>query len=134
MAVLQQIDQQLDALVENWTRTLLDNLDDPTARKSIDLLPGEQKAAVKAFLKAKELPDKIGNDLVQGVQTALSGLVAIRVRPDDILDALSDGGAPSTVEQLRSRFDGFVQKLTAGKEQAKVRLVIQRGEATGGEP
>jgi hypothetical protein len=133
LAILQQIDQQLDALVENWTRTLLDNLDDPTARKSIDLLPTEQKAAVKGFLRAKKLPGKIGNDLVQGVQTALSGLVAISVKPDDLLDTLSCGGAPCTVEQLRTRFEEFLQRITRGREVSKVRLVIDRGEQNGGE-
>ena len=51
----------------NWTRTLLENLDDPTARKSIDLLPGEQKAAVNGFLRAKKLPDRFGNERVPGV-------------------------------------------------------------------
>ena len=77
VAVLDQIDQQLDGLLENWTKTLLDNLDDPTAKKSIKLLPDAQKEAVDAFLKAKKLPEKISNDLVQGMQTALSGLIAI---------------------------------------------------------
>ena len=56
MAVLQQIDQQLDGLLENWSKTLLENLDDPTAKKSIKLLPDDQKEAVNAFLKAKTLP------------------------------------------------------------------------------
>jgi hypothetical protein len=128
-AVLQQIDGQLDALLENWTRTLLENLADPTVQQSINLLPQDQKTAVNAFLKAKKLPDKISNDLVQGMQTALSGLVAITVRPDELVDVLSDSGAPCTVDQLRTRFDEFLQKITRGKEAAKVRLVIQRGEA-----
>jgi Family of unknown function (DUF6079) len=43
-AVLVQIDQQLDALMENWTKTLLDNLDDPSARKSINLLPDRERS------------------------------------------------------------------------------------------
>ena len=86
--MLDQIDQQLDGLLENWTKTLLENLDDPTARKSIKLLPEAQKAAVDAFLKGKKLPEKISNDLVQGMQQALSGLIAILVKPADLLDAL----------------------------------------------
>jgi energy-coupling factor transporter ATP-binding protein EcfA2 len=131
MAVLQQIDQQLDVLVENWTRTLVENLDDPTARKSIDLLPSEQKAAVNGFLKAKKLPDKIGNELVQGMQTALSGLIAISVKPADFLGALSGGGAPCTIEQIRTRFEEFLHKITRGRETGKVRLVIDRGETLG---
>jgi Family of unknown function (DUF6079) len=132
VAVLDQIDQQqLDGLLGNWTKTLLDNLDDPTAKKSIKLLPDEQREAVNAFLKGKKLPEKIGNDLVQGMQTALSGLIAISVKPVDLLDALSDGGAPCTVEQIQTRFEEFVQKITRGKEPAKVRLVIDRGETPG---
>ncbi|MDX2029362.1 MAG: DUF6079 family protein [Blastocatellia bacterium] len=131
VAVLEQIDQQLDGLLENWTRTLLDNLDDPTARKSIKLLPGEQKETVNAFLKSRKLPEKISNDLVQGMQQALSGLVAIPIRPNELLDALGDGGAPCTVEQIQSRFEEFVQKITRGKEPSKVRLVIDRGETSG---
>jgi hypothetical protein len=131
--VLQQIDEQLDTLLESWRKTLLENLDDPTAKKSIKLLPNEQKEAVNAFLKAKAYPEKICNDFVQGVQTALSGLIAIQVRPAELLDALGDSGAPSTVEQLESRFEKFLAKITQGKEQSKVRLVIQPGEDPGGQ-
>jgi energy-coupling factor transporter ATP-binding protein EcfA2 len=131
--VLEQIDQQLDTLLDNWTRTLLENLDDPTAKESLTLLPKEQKTAVNGFLKAKKLPENISNDLVQGMQMALSGLIAISVRANELLDALSDSGAPCTVEQLQTRFEAFLQNITRGKEQAKVRLLIERGENTGGQ-
>ncbi len=46
LAVLQQIDDQLDTILESWRKTLVDNLSDPTAKKSISLLPSAQKAAV----------------------------------------------------------------------------------------
>jgi hypothetical protein len=134
VAVLDQIDKQLDGLLENWTKTLLDNLGDPTAKKSIKLLPAAQKESVNGFLRDMALPEKISNDLVQGVQQALSGLVAISIRPNDLLDALSEGGAPCTVEQLQTRFEEFLTKITRGKEPAKVRLVIDRGETPGGQP
>ena len=134
MAALQQIDQQLDALLENWGKTLLENLDDPTVKKSIKLLPDDQREAVNVFIKAKVLPEKINNELVQGMQTALSGLIAITIRPNLLLDALGDSGAPSTAEQiLQSRFEAFLQKVTQEKEQSKVRLVIERAENTGGQ-
>ena len=130
-AALQRIDQQLDEFLENWTKTLIENLEDPTAQKSIDLLPVEQKRAVNDFLKAKTLPEKIGNDLVQGIQTALAGLIAIIVRPTELLAALSDNDAPSTADQLESRFEEFLEKLTRGKEQVRVRLIVKRAESTG---
>ena len=119
IAALQQIDQQLDEFLENWTKALLENLDDPTARRSIDLLPGEQKRAVNAFLKAKALPEKISNDLVQGIQTALSGLIPIIVRPAELLAALSDNDAPSTADQLESRLEEFLEKTDVQPHGAK---------------
>lgn len=131
MAALQQIDRQLDVMLENWCKTLLENLDDPTVKKSITLLPDDQRQAVNAFLKAKALPEKISNELVQGMQTALSGLIAITICPNVLLDAIGDGGAASTAAQLQSRFDKFLQKVTQGKEQSKVRLVIERTENPG---
>jgi energy-coupling factor transporter ATP-binding protein EcfA2 len=130
---LQQIDQQLDALLENWTKTLLDNLADPMVKKSIDLLNAEQKKAVSAFLKAKVLPEKISNDLVQGVQEALGGLIPIVLRPSELLAALSDGDAPSTPDQLEARFKAFVEKATRGKEQVRVRLIVKRTDNPGGQ-
>ncbi|MCY3016303.1 MAG: DUF6079 family protein [Planctomycetota bacterium] len=133
-AVLDQIDKQLDELLANWTTTLIDNLDDPIACKSIKLLPDGQKVAIQAFLKAKKLPEKIDNDLVQGMQQALSGLEAIQVKPADLLEALGEGGAPCTVEQIQARFVEFVTKITRGKEPSKVRLVIDRGDPPGGQP
>src|SRR5271157_1571382 len=134
LAVLQQIDGQLDTTLENWRKTLVENLSDPTAKKSISLLPSAQKSAVEGFLKTKQLPEKIDADLVQGIQTALSGLIAMNVIPADLLDSLSADGAPCTVEQLRTRFEEFLQKITRGREAAKVRLIIVRGEAAEAPP
>jgi hypothetical protein len=68
------------------------------------------------------------------MQQALSGLVAIPVKPTELLNALSDGDAPCTVEQIQTRFEEFVTKITRGKEPSKVRLVIERGETPGGQP
>jgi energy-coupling factor transporter ATP-binding protein EcfA2 len=128
---LQQIDQQLDEMLESWTKTLLNNLADPMSKKSIDLLSDPQKKAVNAFLKAKVLPEKISNDLVQGIQEALGGLIPIVVRPADLLSALSEGDAPCTPDQLAARFKSFVETVTRGKDLARVRLIVKRTDNPG---
>lgn len=124
--VLGHIDEEIDKLLANWTKTLLDNLADPTAKQSIDLLESDQKKAVNSLLKAKELPEKVSNALVQGIQNALSGLTPISVTASALLAALSDGGAPCTVEQLNERFEKFVQELIHGSDISKVRIIIQK--------
>lgn len=102
---------------------------DPTVDESIKLLDNGQKRAVKKFIKDKGLPNTISNDLVQGIQNALSGLTPIGVTPADLLASLSDGSAPCTVEQFRSRFEQFVQNLTRGKDVSKIRIVMGNGES-----
>ena len=45
----------------------------PPPRRASSCCPTHRRTAVDAFLKAKKLPEKIGNDLVQGMQTGVVG-------------------------------------------------------------
>ncbi len=123
-AVLDQIDNLLDHMMEGWTKTLLENLDDPTVKKSIGLLPTNQKKAVKDFQNDKVIPESVSNDLIQGIQQALSGLTAVNIKPTELLEALNGKGGPCTVDQLRERFESYLQKLTQGKDAGRLRLVL----------
>jgi hypothetical protein len=67
------------------------------------------------------------------MQTALGGLIPIIVRPTELLAALSDSDAPSTAEQLESRLRDFLETITRGKEQVRVRLIVKRSENPGGQ-
>jgi hypothetical protein len=44
--------------------------------------------------------------------------------PEDILQALTLPGMPCTVEDLRQRFERLLQERLAGKDPARVRVVI----------
>ncbi len=127
-AVMDAIDNEIDKLLDTWADTLLTNLADPTVEASIKLLDPDQKKAVQKFLKDKGLPDKISNELVQGIQNALSGLTPIGVKPAELLLSLGDNSAPCTVAQFRTRFDDFVQNMVRGKDVNKVRIVIEKGD------
>lgn len=126
--VMDAIDDEIDKLLDTWADTLLTNLGDPTVEESIKLLDADQKKAVQKFLKEKGLPDKISNELVQGIQNALSGLTPIGIKPFELLSSLGDGSAPCTVEQFRTRFEDFVQNMVRGKDVNKVRIVIEKGD------
>jgi len=43
---------------------------------------------------------------------------------DELKAALEKDKAPCTVEELRSRFDDYLDNLTRGKNQDKVRIVF----------
>jgi hypothetical protein len=123
-----QLDTELDDMVQSWTNTLLGNLQDPTVSGNIELLgAGEGRDAVEAFLKSKSLPDPVSPAFVKALQEILSGLEKVVLTEARLRSALTDGGVPCTVGELKERFDAFVADLTKGKDATRVRVVVERG-------
>jgi len=50
------IDEDLDRIEEEWTGTLLDNLANPTVKKSTEALTAKQKKKAQSLLEKKALP------------------------------------------------------------------------------
>ncbi len=123
--LLDQLDDELDKMIEDWTATLLANLEDPTTRGNLDLLKPEPRKLVDAFLKERKLPDELGQDFIHALQEVLSGLVKVAVRPEDLRAALLKGGAPATPEEMKNRFEEYLNGLTKGHEPGKVRIVLE---------
>ena len=91
-SILDGLDDELDQLVEKWTQTLLDNLEDPTTRANLDLLGAKPRKLVDAFLKTRALPDDLSQSFISALQEVLSGLVKVTVKTEDIRKALLEGG------------------------------------------
>jgi len=124
--MLGRLRERLDKLVQEWTKTLLDNLADPTVSENIDLVSNPKgKKAVKAFVKAQELPDNLDATFIQALQEVLSGLQKVVLRQADLRNALAKGGLPCTMEELEQRFGEYVKTVTKGKDMAKVRIVLE---------
>jgi len=124
--VLAGIDDALDNLVDEWCRTLVENLGDPTVEKNIELLADAAgRTAIQKFLKAQTLPDSVSPAFVKALQEALAGLEKVAIADADLHAALIKGGVPCTVEDLRKRFDGYIAQITKGKDASKVRVVIE---------
>jgi hypothetical protein len=123
--VLKQLDDELDRLIDGWTQTLLDNLDDPIIQENFDLLKSAARGLVDGFISSKSLPDPVTPEFVAAVQEALSGLEKINVSSADIRLALLQGGSPATPEDLRKRFESFLNDRCKGKDTTKLRFVVE---------
>ncbi len=123
--VLKQLDGELDLLLDGWQQTLLDNLDDPTIQANFDLLKVSARDLIKGFVASKKLSSPVTPDFVSAVQEALSGLEKIGVTSEDIRTALLQGGSPAKPEELRKRFESFLNDRCKGKDTEKLRFVVE---------
>ena len=119
------LDDELDRLLADWTRTLLSNLDDPAARENLALLEPDRRNRVNAFLENGELPDPLEPEFVEALREVLSGLVKVTVKTGDLKAALLAGGSPARPEEMKRRFGGYLDGLARGQDPAKVRMVLE---------
>ena len=122
---LHKLDEDLDQLQASWQQTLLDNLDDPFTQESLGLLPAANKKLIDGFLTSRELPEPMTTEFANAAQEALSGLEKIAVKSDELKQALLQGGSPAKPDELRSRFDTFLNDRCKGKDSTKLRFVIE---------
>lgn len=123
--VLKQMDSELDLLLEGWQKTLLENLDDPIIQSNLDLLKVSAREQINKFVASRKLADPVSPEFVSAVQEALSGLEKIGVSSDDIKNALLQGGSPATPDDLRKRFESFLNERCKGKDASKLRFVVE---------
>jgi hypothetical protein len=124
-SILDNLDDKLDQMIDEWTKMLLDNLDDPTTRKNLDLLAPAERNLIDTFLKERKLPENLSQDFIHAIQEVLSGLCKITFKMDDLRLNLFKGGAPATPAELKKRFEEYIDELTKGYEQGKVRIVLE---------
>ncbi len=123
--VLDDLDDELDKLVANWTQTLLTNLENPTTQDNLDLLKPEPKKLVNGFINKRVLPDELNQDFIHALSEVLAGLQKVPVKTADLRTALLSGGSPATPAEMKKRFEEYLDTLIKGKESDKVRIVLE---------
>ncbi|MCF4150285.1 DUF6079 family protein [Dethiosulfovibrio sp. F2B] len=123
--MIDQMDNDLDAMVGKWTSTLLANLEDPITQANMDLLKAEDREPLEAFIKSGELPVPLDTNFVHALKEVLSGLVKVSVNAQEIQKALQIESGPATPAEIKKRFDDFIDQLTKGQDPANVRIVME---------
>ena len=123
--LINQMDDQLDAMVTTWISIILRNLKDPITQANMDLLKIEDREALEAFIKSKELPVPLDSNFVYALKEVLSGLVKVTVKARELQNALQVTDGPATPAEMKKRFEEYINQLTKGKDPAKVRFVME---------
>jgi hypothetical protein len=122
---IDQLDEQLDAILESWVTAIARNLDDPIIKENLALLKGDERERLQTFQQSKELPDPLDGNFVHALKEALSGLVKVTIKLPELQSALLAVDGPATPLEMKKRFDDYLDALTKGKDPAKVRIVLE---------
>ncbi len=110
------LEGELEEMLRGWTRMLLEGLARSGERISAP--------AVLAFVGSGRLPETASPTLVAGLREALRGEVRVEVDGEALRSALAGGGS-CTLAELRERLERHVGEKIAGRDAAKVRVVIE---------
>jgi len=123
-ATVDGVEADLAALRAEWERTLLDSLAEPEITQQVQLLldPAD-RARVTEAVERGLLPSPVDERLVRALNQAFARFDVRRVSARDVWQALFPGPAPATLDDLRTRFQGFLDAVRAGKQEANIRVV-----------
>ena len=87
---------------------------------------------IGARIDGVDLTEPLGDALVAGIRDALSDLAKVEITSADLRAALTSGGSPVTVDDIRKRFEKLLAEQIKGKDETKVRFVVTDGAHLNG--
>ena len=125
VSTLNELDDELDELLANWTETLLVNLNNPGTKDNLELLQPEARELVAKFIDQQALPEEFDQDFIQALDDAFAGLQKISVTIDKLCSVLLPGGSPITPQEMKQRLEDYLGEVTRGKDLDKVRIILE---------
>ena len=80
---------------------------------------------VNAFLRRRQLPDKLDTQFIEALREVLSGLTKVTMKSEDLRAALLKDGSPATLTETRRRFQQYLEQLSRGREPERIRIVLE---------
>lgn len=122
--VIDNMEMEIEELYEDFTRTIIDSIEDPMIKDNIAYLKPDQQKTINKLLKDRKLPEIVDNNFITAVNTLLKGLEKIEIDTDTLIKAIT-GEGPVTVEDMMKRFKKYIETVTRGKDESKVRIIIK---------
>lgn len=120
---LDDLEEELDSLFDNWTSTLHTTLQDPELKESIGMLQENQREVVIEFMQQQELTLPINLKLVEAIKILLQGIEKVTISLLDFEQVMKNGH-PLTVEELKQNFDQMLRQKVGTQPENNVRVLL----------
>jgi hypothetical protein len=123
-ARLEGIEHRVRGLLSTWQATLVDNVADPELDEQIKLLSASEQKLIAEFRDVRKLPDPLTDAFVAAVDKVFRRFEVRMVSRSELIDKLFPAAAAASPDEIRERFDDFINKLSAGSSAEKIRIVL----------
>ncbi len=122
---LDNIENRIDDLVREWTKTLLNTISDPIVASQKEYLTADQKKAIDEFESSGELPKRVDDFFVKAITALLQGFEPVVINTDDLLQKLEEL-PPLDESTFAAKVREILGAYTKGKNTGKLRIVVKR--------
>lgn len=122
---LDNLENQIDDLVKEWNKTLVDTLSDPLVASSKEYLSPDQKKVIDEFVNSERLPERVDDFFVKSIEALLQGFEPVVVDADELIQKL-EALPPMDENSFKQNIEELVKAYTRGKDASKLRIVVKR--------
>ena len=122
---LDNIENRIDDLVAEWTKTLLDTISDPIVASQKEYLTADQKKAIDDFEASGELPKRVDDFFVKAISALLQGFEPVVIDTDELVQKLEEL-PPLDETAFAAKIKDILGTYTKGKDTCKLRIVVKR--------
>lgn len=124
---LDNIENQIDSLLNEWTQKLYETISDPLVQDQKKYLNADQQNVIDEFISSKKLPDRVDDFFVQSIIDLLKGFEPVVIDAEDLVEKLEQL-PPMDENTFRRKMEELISAYMKGKDSSKLRIVVKRKE------
>ena len=125
---MEQMEDRIDLMVNEWTKMLLDTLSDPIILDQKKFLKAQEAQAIDDFVSSGTLPKKVDDFFVNSINSLLKGFEPVVIEMEDLMHKLEEL-PPMDEGSFKAKINEIVSGYTKGKDTGKLRIVVKRKES-----
>jgi hypothetical protein len=122
---LNDLDQELENLLNNWISSLLTTLRDPEVKENIEMLQTDQRQLVIDFIQRQHLNLPINFKFVDAINILLQGIKRVTISITEF-EQMMNYGQPMTVEEVKLRFEQMLRQKVGAQPNNNVRVLLNK--------
>ena len=117
-----ELENKLESILQSWEATIMNELDN--YRDNIQYLSAPEQQLIREVIKSGCLPEQVTEELVLALNNLFKELVIIELTPEQMTKELFSASAVLDYKSFAQKLEEFKQKLVAGRDADKIRIIL----------